>query len=196
MIGRDRFRHAIAARLGHVLTADVAAWLESRCFPMEVGFVATAGIKAGTEMRDRIHRLVDEAMRQPQVECPVREYFAPGLYAREITIPKDTVLVGAVHKTQNMALLSRGVLQLVTERGTTEISAERENYYLTVVPGGMNAALALEESVWTNFFPTTETDPDKVIAQLCELPRNQLLGGSENRQLLTSGSVKQIGGTS
>lgn len=196
MIGRDRFRHALATKLGCVLTADVAAWLESHCFPMEIGFVATAGIRAGTEMRDRIHRLIDEAMLQPQVECPVREYFAPGLYAREITIPKDTVLVGAVHKTQNMAMLSRGTLQLVTESGTTEISAARESYYLTVMPGGMNAALALEDSVWTNFFPTAETDPEKVIAELCELPRSQLLGGSENRQLLTSGSVKQIGGQS
>lgn len=194
MIGRQRFRHALATKLGGVLTPDVAAWLESQCFPTEVGYVATAGILAGTEMRDRIHKLIDEAMRQPQVECPVREYFAPGMYAREITIHKGTVLVGAVHKTQNMAVLSRGRLRLVTEHGTTEISAEHENYYLTVMPGGMNAALALEDSVWTNYFPTTETDPEKVIAELCELPRNQLLGGSNNRQLLTSGAVTQIGG--
>lgn len=180
-MSRERFRHALASRLGEVLTPEVAAWLETYCFVYEPGFVASTGILSGTEMSGLLARLEQEMLSQPQVECPVREYFSPGLYAREITIRKDTVLIGAVHRTQNMAVLSRGKLRLVTENGTTEISA---HHVMTVNPGGKNAALALEDSVWTNYFPTTETDPEKLVELLTESTRDQLLGGSRNKQLL------------
>ncbi|VVE31673.1 hypothetical protein PEP31012_03710 [Pandoraea eparura] len=132
-------------------------------------------------MREKVHRLEDALNDQPQVECPVRHYFAPGMYAREITIPKGTVLVGAIHKTENLAVLSAGKLQLVTDGGVVEITAP---HTLTVKPGQKNAALALEDSVWTNFFPTDETDTDKLVELLTESRACELLGGSENVQLI------------
>ena len=67
----------------------------------------------------RVARLETALNALPQVDCPVRHYFAPGLFAREITIPAGTCLVGAVHKTENLAVLSAGRLRLVTEVGTS-----------------------------------------------------------------------------
>ncbi|WP_116324661.1 hypothetical protein [Cupriavidus taiwanensis] len=132
-------------------------------------------------MRAKVRRLESAVNEQPQVDCPVRHHFAPGLYAREIFIPAGTVLVGAVHKTENLAVLSAGRLQLVTDDGVVEISAP---HTLTVRPGQKNAALALEDAVWTNFFPTDETDPDKLVEILSESKACELLGGSENAQLI------------
>jgi hypothetical protein len=137
----------------------------------------------GRPMRERVVRLEKGLESQPQVDCPVRHYFAPGMYAREIRIPKGTVLVGAVHKTENLAVLSAGRLQLVTDSGTVEISAP---HTLTVKPGQKNAALALEDAVWTNFFPTDETDPDKLVEILTESKACELLGGPENKQLIAN----------
>ncbi len=117
----------------------------------------------------------------PQVECPIRHYFAPGLYAREITIPQYTVLTGAIHKTENLAVLSKGKLELVTDDGTVVIEAP---HTLTVKPGQKNRAYALEDSVWTNFFPTDETDTDKLVEILTESKACELIGGSENKQLM------------
>lgn len=134
-----------------------------------------------TAMREKVLRLEATLNEQPQTDCPVRHYFAPGLYAREIRIPKGTVLVGAVHKRQNLAVLSAGRLQLVTDSGTVEISAP---HTLTVMPGQKNAALALEDAVWTNFFATEETDPDKLVELLTESTAAELLGGPENKQLI------------
>lgn len=180
-MSKERFRNALASKLGEVITPELAAWLETHCFAHEIGFVASTGILADTEMAGLLERLEREMLVLPQVECPVREHFAPGLYAREILIRKDTVLIGAVHRTKNMAVLSRGRLRLVTETGTTDISAY---HVMTVNPGGKNAAVALEDSVWTNYFPTTETDPEKLVELLTESTRDQLLGGSRNKQLL------------
>jgi hypothetical protein len=113
------------------------------------------------------------------------------MYAREITIPKGTVLTGAVHKTQNLAVLSQGKLQLVTDDGTTIISAP---HILTVMPGMKNASYALEDSVWTNFFPTEETDTDVLVELLTESKATDLIGGSDNKQLVANLSTERLEG--
>lgn len=192
MTDRAKLRAVLCQSLGQVLTPDLAAYIETQCCPFEVGFQATTGILHDSEMSVKIDTLVEQMLCLPQVECPVREYFAPGLYAREITIPKGAVIVGAVHRTQNMAVLSRGRLRLVTDSGSKEIEA---HHVMTVNPGGRNAAVALEDSIWTNYHPTDETDPEKLVAQLTYATRDQLAGGPRNPQLLSNGGKQiQIGG--
>ena len=144
-----------------------------------------------TSMQEKVKALEEVLLEVPQVDCPVRHHFAPGMYAREITIPKGTVLTGAVHKTQNLAVLSSGKLQLVTDDGTTIISAP---HILTVMPGMKNAAYALEDSVWTNFFPTEETDTDVLVELLTESKATDLIGGSDNKQLVANISTERLEG--
>ncbi len=130
--------------------------------------------------REKVNRLEDALRSVPQVDCPIRHHFAPGIYAREITIPKGTVLTGAVHKQESLVVLSAGRLRLVVDGGTVEISAP---HTMTCKPGAKNAALALEDSVWTNFFATDETDTDKLVGILTESKASDLLGGDTNQQL-------------
>jgi len=144
---------------------------------------------ANVSMQDKVENLEEALKNIPQVECPVKHYFAPGIYAREITIKKGTVLTGAIHKTENLAILSCGRLQLVTESGTIEISAP---HILTVKPGTKNAAYALEDSVWTNFFPTEETDVDKLVELLTESKASELLGGIDNKQLVANQAAERL----
>lgn len=131
-------------------------------------------------MRARVGRLESALLNVPQVDCPIRHHFAPGIYAREITIPKGTVLVGAIHKCESLVVLSAGRLRLVVDGGTVEISAP---HTMTCKPGAKNAALALEDSVWTNFFATDETDTDKLVEILTESKASDLIGGATNQQL-------------
>ena len=140
-------------------------------------------------MQHKVENLEEALKNVPQVDCPVKHYFAPGMYAREITIKKGTVLTGAIHKTENLVVLSCGRLQLVTESGTIEISAP---HILTVKPGTKNAAYALEDSVWTNFFPTEETDVDKLVELLTESKASELLGGIDNKQLVANQAAERL----
>lgn len=139
--------------------------------------------------REKVERLEESMLNLPQTECPVRHHFAPGVYAREITIPKGTVLVGAVHKLDNLVVLSAGRLQLVTDDGTIEISAPHTRICKA---GAKNAAVALEDSVWTNFFATDETDTDKLVEILTESKAADLLGGSSNTQLAANKAAESI----
>lgn len=135
-----------------------------------------------TSLRDKVDRLECALHDLPQVDCPVRHYFAPGMYAREILIPAGVVLVGAVHKMENLAVLSKGRMVLATENGPVEISAP---HTLTVKPGDKNSATALEDCVWTNFLPnpTNETDLDQLVEIFTESKASDLIGGATNKQL-------------
>lgn len=133
-------------------------------------------------MRQKVEALEQILLGTPQVDCPVRHYFAPGVFAREMTIPAGTIVTGAVHKTENLAILSAGALRMVTDEGTAEVRAP---HTMKVMPGTKNCVVALETSVFTNFFPnpTNEADIGKLIEMLSESKADELLGGSKNLQL-------------
>lgn len=152
---------------------------------------SVAGLGKAMTTRQKVDRLQDEITNLPQVDCPVRHYFAPGLYAREITIPAGTALVGAVHKVENLAVLSSGRMLLVVDDGTIEVMAP---YTLTCKPGGKNAAVALETSVWTNFLPnpTNETDVEKLAEMFTESKASDLLGGLTNKQLAANKAAERL----
>lgn len=141
--------------------------------------------------RKKVERLEAAITHLPQVNCLVRHYFADGMYAREMTIPSGTVVTGAVHKCENLAVLSKGRLLLATEAGPVEICAP---HTLVVKPGHKNAALALEESVWTNFLPNpkNETDQDKLVEIFTESKASELIGGAENIQLAANRAAESI----
>lgn len=141
---------------------------------------ASQNLQRAVPARERVDRLEAAMLALPQTECPVRHHFAPGVYAREITIPKGTVLVGAVHKRDNLVVLSAGKLRLMTDSGFTDISAP---HTMLCKAGAKNAAVALEDAVWTNFFATEETDTDKLVELLTDSTADELLGGANNKQL-------------
>lgn len=141
--------------------------------------------------REKLATLEAQLLKVPQVDCPVRHYFAPGLYAREINIPAGTVLVGAIHKTENLIVVSKGRLRMVTGDGTQEVAAGDT---FTCRAGMKNAAIALEDTRWTNFFanPDNITDTDKLVEVLSESKASDLLGGSTNPQIVANKAAENI----
>lgn len=133
------------------------------------------------EKHASMERLVRELTKLPQVACPVVHRFAPGMYAREMTIPAGTVILGAVHKTDHLVVISSGRLKLVSGDDATEVEAP---FTFTCRAGVKNAVVALTDVTWTNFFPTTETDVDKLVSVLTESTASELLGGENNAQFL------------
>lgn len=131
------------------------------------------------EMRAKIIRLEASMVDMPQVDCPIRHTFAPGLYAREMTIPKGVTAVGAIHKTKHITTISKGRILMMTDDGIVEICAP----YTGVSEAGIKrAAYALEDTVMTCYHPTDETDLDKLAEELTDCTTAQLCGGSENKQ--------------
>jgi hypothetical protein len=138
--------------------------------------------------RERVLRLERALESAPQVDCPVRHYFVPGMYAREMTIPAGVVLTGAVHKTEHLSTISAGRIIVQTDDGVIEIAAP---YTFVSKPGAKRAGYALETTVWTTYHATETTDLDALVEELTESKACDLLGGAQNRQLQIAGKHKE-----
>lgn len=134
----------------------------------------------GASMREKVDVLEQSVLHLPPVECRITNHFAPGVYAREVFLPADTLAIGAVHKTDNLIILSQGTVRYATEEGSVEISAP---HTLLCKAGTKNAVHAITDAVWTNIHPTTETDLDKLAETLTESKLSELQGGTDNKQL-------------
>ena len=141
--------------------------------------------------REKAERLEAALLALPQVDCPVRHHFAPGLYAREMSIPQGVTVTGAVHKTEHLIVVSKGRLRISTEGGWRDVVAGDT---LTCKPGMKNAVYALEDSRWTNFLPNPDniTDTDKLTELFTESKACELLGGADNKQLLANKAAERI----
>lgn len=108
-----------------------------------------------------IRRLQEEMGRMPQLQMELKHHFAPGVYVRELVIPAGAVVVGKMHATEHVSIMSKGRMVVVTEGGQKIIEAP----CTMVAPRGTKRAVyALEETVFINVHPnpTNETDLDKL----------------------------------
>jgi hypothetical protein len=103
---------------------------------------------------------MESAMREmPQVELEVVHHFSPGIYARELRIPKGTILTGKIHRHEHLNIISQGDITVLTESGMQRITAP---HTLLSLPGIKRAGYAHEDTVWTTIHATDETDLAKL----------------------------------
>ncbi|TDY26304.1 hypothetical protein B0G81_6814 [Paraburkholderia sp. BL6665CI2N2] len=135
------------------------------------------------DMIGYVNRLEAEINKLPQAECPVWHHFAPGLYARQMFIRAGTVLTGAVHKSEHLCIVS-GDIDVTTDEGVRRITALQ--LIIKSKPGAKRAGCTYRDTFWTTVHATDETDLEKLAMELFESTNQQLLGGSENVQLLNN----------
>lgn len=134
---------------------------------------------AQAQGRAKVYRLEAVLLTMPQVDCPVRNVFADGLYAREMTLPAGTVITGAVHKTEHITVISKGRVLVLRPEGPEEFAAPA---IFISKPGVKNAVHALEDTVWTTFHPNADNEQsiDVLVERYTTSKNSDLLG---NRQL-------------
>lgn len=103
------------------------------------------------QVRQKIQDLQEVCLAQPQVETPIREYWSEGTYGREIFIPKGTCLVGEIHATEWIIVVSRGKIKVVSEEGVSIIDATEKPVTFISPAGVKRAGYALEDTWWTGF---------------------------------------------
>jgi len=111
------------------------------------------------DFRTSVMSLQSQLLELPQTECPLVHRFANGVYAREVTIPADTIVIGKIHKHEHLNILLKGEITVVTETGTMRLSAP----CTFVSPAGTKrAAITHSEVIWTNVIATESTDPEEI----------------------------------
>lgn len=109
--------------------------------------------------RDKVNA-AEALMRElPQIEMPVTHHFSKGVYARELFIPKGTVLTGKIHKEENLNIMLKGELSVLIG---DEIKRVRAPFIVVSPPGTKRIAFAHEDTIWVTVHGTDERDLEKI----------------------------------
>lgn len=96
----------------------------------------------------------------PQLEIPVKHYIHGGMYAREITIPKNTFLTGQIYKFDHFDVMISGDITVSTDDGTRK---RIKGYNLfNGLSGKKRAGFAHEDTTWVTFHPFSGDDGEKI----------------------------------
>lgn len=88
---------------------------------------------------------------------PLKHWTAPGIYAREIHLPADSVVVGKVHRFRHLSILSAGRVTVMTEFGVEELTAPAS---FISEPGTKRVVHTHEAAIWTTIHPNPENVTD------------------------------------
>lgn len=124
---------------------------------MEIN-AAIDGLKSGTS-REKILALQASMLAMDDAKSaqdfPLEHFHAPGLYARQIFMEKGSLVIGKIHRHAHVNTISKGRVWVATEFGLDEMIAP---YTFISQPGTKRVVLVQEDTVWTTYHPTEETD--------------------------------------
>jgi quercetin dioxygenase-like cupin family protein len=115
------------------------------------------------EVRSKLYSLESKLLQFPQRELPLEHLFAHGVYARQMFIPKGTLLTGKIHKFSHINVVLKGDISVATESGVQRIKAPA---IFVAEPGTKRAGFAHEDTIFINFHGTFETDVEKLEDEL------------------------------
>tara|TARA_R110000744_G_C19162635_1_gene540664 strand:- start:241 stop:735 length:495 start_codon:yes stop_codon:yes gene_type:complete len=92
-------------------------------------------------------------------QVPINHFFMDGVYIREMTMYKDTIVTGAIHKHLHMCFLLSGHVSVVSEEGMVDYKAP---CYIISEPGTKRVLYSHENSVWYNAHKNPSNTEDLV----------------------------------
>ena len=111
----------------------------------------------GDEILDQCDDIID---RMGEHEMKHEHRFTPGMYVRQIFIPARTILTSRIHLTEHPFVISKGDISVWTkETGTQRLKAP---YSGITKPGTRRLLFAHDDTIWTTFHATDETDVEKI----------------------------------
>lgn len=111
------------------------------------------------ELLTKIYEIGESGQNEPY------HRFADGMYARELFIAKNQLIVGQTHKTEHFNIISKGDISIATKEGTMRVKAP---HTFVSKAGIQKVVYAHEDTVWTTVHVTNETDVAKIEADIAE----------------------------
>lgn len=130
--------------------------------PQTAEVASATSAKQAIELQ-KIETLERALLKEPQVDFPLEHAFAPNVYLRQITMPKDTIVIGHQHKTEHFNIVLSGRASVYMEGQMHEIVAPS----IFKSSAGVRKVLFIHETmVWATVHPTSETNLDKLDEEL------------------------------
>ena len=123
------------------------------------------------------------AQNFPQIETPLTQVFADGLYTREVFIPEGTLITGQIYNEQHMAVLLSGEILVWTEGdGVRHLTAPAT---LVSQPGTRRIGRALTDVRWMTIHQNygNVTDQSEIEKRIYR---------TRDRRLLSDGDAERV----
>ncbi len=120
---------------------------------------ANDDIAPSCDIRDKVFAIEREMLKLPQRELSIRYYHGGGVFTGELFIPKGTVLVGKIHKYENLNVMTKGKLSVLVGNEIKKVYAP---YVVVSPPGTKRIAYAHEDTIWMTFHKTEEVVKEEV----------------------------------
>ena len=108
-----------------------------------------------------------------KVEMPLRHTFTPGLYLRQIFMPRNTIVVSRRHLTEHPYIVTQGIADVFDEKGGHVERIVAPHVGITK-PGTRRVLHIVEDCVWLTAHVTDLTDPNEIVDTISE-HKNPLL---------------------
>lgn len=118
-------------------------------------------------VQDGLNKMIEDGVIESTLEdCIVKHYFSPKdekygccTYAREMLIPKGTLIIGKIHRHQHLNIISKGKVVVYTEFGEKHMEAP-----ITFVSeiGLKRSVYAVEDTLWTTIHLTQFVGEDNL----------------------------------
>jgi hypothetical protein len=107
-----------------------------------------------TYSREKVEALLQAALANPQAlfEPELRHFFTPGIYAREMYMPKGSVVVGKLHLKDHLCTVL-GDVSVYSPDGVTRY----EGYHTFETKAGAQRTLVAHDATW---WTTYHANPD------------------------------------
>lgn len=147
--------------------------LAAQADPAESRYLAERALveqRIGSDSWKKIDALEDWLLDQPEVqrELPVKHIFTPGLYAREVYMFQGALGTTNIHLTCHPFVISQGVVSVWTDETGWQLI--RAPFTGITKPGTRRVLYIHEDTVWTTFHVTDETDPEEIMRQITQSP--------------------------
>jgi hypothetical protein len=88
---------------------------------------------------------------------PVKHWFAPGIYCRQINLQAGSTVIGRIHRHEHMNIISAGDVTVFTEFGIQELKAGDS---FTSKPGTKRVVAVHQDTIWTTIHPNPDNCTD------------------------------------
>lgn len=140
--------------------------------------------KAADMSQDDLRKFIgeiEELLKSGEtIEIPVEHYFSFGVYGREMRLKSGTLIVGKIHKFENLNILSEGEVSVLSIDGVKRVKAP---HTFVSQPGAKRVIYAHTDIVWTTILGSNEKDPE-IIEEKFIAKTYEEVGQLENKEVL------------
>lgn len=130
-------------------------------------------------IQDIIVNVQKEIETHTQIDVPIQHYFSKDVYAREMTLAEGSLIVGKIHKFENLNILSKGEVSVLSIDGVIKLKAPAT--FVGSI-GAKRLIYAHTDVVWTTIHGTSETDVEKIEEKFIAKTYEEI----ENSNLITN----------